>query len=181
MQQNNDENCSDEKEKFVMLMKASPDCIKLFNLDNKIEYMSPGGLEEHGFKSLEEAIGFDWTKTVVPEQQAELRRIIAQSIKEKRPIGLDVKHLPEFANREWCHLIVNPVFDERGRIKYFVGISRDISKRKETEEVLQKDTAEHDRMNQIMVGRELKMIELKKENAELKAMLERNRRENLGE
>jgi hypothetical protein len=143
--------------------------------------MSPGGLKEHNFKSLEEAVGFDWTETVVSEQREEVRSIIKQSIKEKRPLALDVKHLPEFADREWCHFIVNPVFDKKGEVKYFVGISRDISERKKSEEELQKNLAEQDRVNGIMMGRELKMIELKKENTELKAALERNRKENLGE
>jgi len=96
-------------------------------------------------------------------------------------MSLDVKHLPEFADREWCHLIVNPVFDKKGEVKYFVGISRDISERKQSEEILKKTVIEQDRMNKIMTGRELKMIELKKENAQLKMELERNRKENLGE
>ncbi|MEI8097103.1 MAG: PAS domain S-box protein [Candidatus Moraniibacteriota bacterium] len=181
MQQDYDKSCADEKEKFEMLMEASPDCIKLFNLDNKIEYMSPGGLKEHHFKSLEDAIGFDWTETVVPEQREEIRQMIAQSIKEKKSFGLDVKHLPESADREWCHFIVNPVFDKKGEVKYFVGISRDISERKQSEEILQKNSVEQDRMNKVMMGRELKMIELKKENMALKRALEMNRKENLGE
>ncbi|HCJ45377.1 MAG: PAS domain S-box protein [Candidatus Moranbacteria bacterium] len=181
MQQDYNKDCSDEKEKFEMLMESSPDCIKLFNLDNKIEYMSPGGLKEHNFRSLDEAIGFDWTLSVVPEQREEIRGVIARSIAEKKPMSLDVKHLPEFADREWCHLIVNPVFDKKGEVKYFVGISRDISERKQSEEILKKTVIEQDRMNKIMTGRELKMIELKKENAQLKMELERNRKENLGE
>lgn len=162
-------------EKFEVLTNASPDCIKLFNLDNKIEFMSPGGLKEHGFKSLEEAIGFDWTLSIVPEQREEIHNKIKESIREKKTVNLDVKHLPEFADREWCNLSISPVFDEEGNIKYFLGISRDISERKKMEEKIKKSNEEQNDLNKFMVNRELRMVELKEENARLKAEVEKNK------
>lgn len=160
--------CFEERERFEMLMQASPDCIKLFDLDNKLEYMSPGGLAEHNFKTMEEAVGFDWTESVVPEQREEIRQKIKESIEQKKAVSLDVKHLPEFANREWCHLIINPVFDAKGEVKYFVGISRDITERKHSDEEIQKHVRELELFNKVTVDRELKMAELKKENEKLK-------------
>lgn len=93
----------------------------MFNLDNKVEYMNPSGLKEHGFKSLEDAIGFDWVLSIVPEQRAEVLRLIKEAVDEKKTASLDVKHLPEFADREWCSFIVSPVFDDNGNTKYFLG------------------------------------------------------------
>lgn len=173
---NKNDGCPGEKEKFEMLMQASPDCIKLFNLDNKIEYLSPGGLIEHNFKSMDEAVGFDWTETIVPEQRDEIRRKIREAVDGKKTVALDVKHVPEYANREWCHLIINPVFDEKGEVKYFVGISRDITDRKHSEEELKKYSFEQDRLNKAMIDREIKMIELKKENERLKKSADEHRR-----
>ncbi len=69
---------------FHMLMNASPDCIKLFGMDNKLEYLSPGGLKEHGFTSFDEAIGFDWTETIAPEQREAVRAKIQECIEKKR-------------------------------------------------------------------------------------------------
>ncbi len=160
--------CAEEREKFEMLTEASPDCIKLFDLENKLLFMSKGGLEEHSFKTMGEAIGFDWTETVVPEQREEIRQKIKESIEERKIVSLDVKHLPEFANREWCHLLICPVFDDAGKVKYFVGISRDISDRKHSEEQMKRYIEELELFNKVTVGRELKMAELKKENEELK-------------
>ena len=151
-------------EKFEVLTNASPDCIKLFNLENKVEYMNPGGLKEHGFKSLEDAIGFDWTLSIVPEQRAEIARLIKEAVTEKKTISLDVQHLHELANREWCSLIVSPVFSANGDVKYFVGISRDISDRKEAEAKLAAYAKEQESLNKMMVDRELKMIQLKNQN-----------------
>ncbi|OHA83410.1 MAG: hypothetical protein A2937_03770 [Candidatus Yonathbacteria bacterium RIFCSPLOWO2_01_FULL_47_33b] len=159
---------ADLGEKFKVLTNASPDCIKLFDLNNKIIYMNPGGLEEHGLKTLEDAIGFDWTETVVPAQREEIRRKIKESVEERRTVSLDVEHLPQYANREWCSLIISPVFDDAGGVKYFVGISRDISDRKGSEDRLKKYAQELESLNRAMINRELKMVELKKENEDLK-------------
>lgn len=160
--------CAEEREKFEMLTEASPDCIKLFDLGNKLLFMSKGGLEEHGFKVMEEALGFDWTETVIPEQRAEIQEKIRESIEGKKIVSLDVKHLPKYANREWCHLLICPVFADSGDVKYFVGISRDISDRKRSEEQMMKYIRELELFNKVTVDRELKMAELKKENAALK-------------
>lgn len=165
-------------EKFKVLTNASPDCIKLFDLNNKVVYMNPGGLEEHGFKSLDDAIGFDWTESVVPGQREEIRQKIKESVDERRTVSLDVQHLPQYANRDWCNLIISPVFDDAGNVKYFVGISRDITDRKGSEERLKKYTQELESLNRIMISRELKMAELKKENETLKENCEPGEKSN---
>jgi len=56
-----------------------------------------------------------------------------------------------------------PLFNEQGDIIAIIGISTDISKRKETEEVIQRQIKELTLFNSVSVGRELRMIELKKE------------------
>lgn len=132
---NNEEfNGENLDEKFETLTNASPDCIKLFSLENKVEYMNPSGLIEHSFKTLKDAIGFDWTNSVIPEQRAEISRKIDECIRDKKTVTFDVKHLHELANREWCSMSVSPVFDKKGVVKYFIGVSRDISARKKMEE-----------------------------------------------
>lgn len=158
-----------EVDMFKALAESSPDCIKLFNLDNKIEYMNKGGLEEHNFKSADEAVGFDWTETVVPEQRDEVLRKIRESVDGKKTVYIDVHHLPEFSNRTWCSLSISPVFNGNGDVMYFVGISRDISERKRGEqELIIEMGTEREQLRNILAGRELMMSELKRENEDLK-------------
>ena len=57
---------------------------------------------------------------------------------------------------------------EAGGMRYADGISEDVSGRKRTEEELVRRTKELEEMNNVLVGRELKMVELKEENKELK-------------
>ena len=162
---------AEEKDLFKILADTSPDCIKLFTLDNKIKFMSPGGLREHNLKRPEDAIGLDWTTTIIPEQRGEVLEKIKESIAEKKAVSIDVKHLPEFANREWCALTINPIFDEQWNVKYFVGISHDISGRKKTEQEIQEHSEEQSRLVNALIDREIKMTELKRENDELRKSL----------
>ena len=56
---------------------------------------------------------------------------------------------------------------------YLMGIFRDITKEKEAEEKLNAKMEETERLNKLMIGRELKMVELKKEIKELKKKYEK--------
>ena len=71
-------------------------------------------------------------------------------------------------NKEFYNsTILNPIKDNKGNIIAVMGIVRDITKQKEAEEELKERTEELEKFNQLAVGRELKMIELKKEINEL--------------
>lgn len=60
---------------------------------------------------------------------------------------------------------------EKDKITHYQGIVTDITERKQTEEALKEKVEEIKKMNKSMIGRELKMAELKKENEELKKKL----------
>jgi transcriptional regulator of acetoin/glycerol metabolism len=56
-----------------------------------------------------------------------------------------------------------PLLNEQGHLVAIIGIGTDISKRKEAEEVIQRQIKELTQFNSVSVDRELRMIELKKE------------------
>jgi PAS domain S-box-containing protein len=64
-------------------------------------------------------------------------------------------------------LIKIPTFDDHGKRKGLIVVGRDITERQLAEKTLQHKATELERYNSLMVGRELKMIELKKEINEL--------------
>ena len=70
----------------------------------------------------------------------------------------------------WNELSITPIRGDNGEITHFVGITRDITDRKNLEEKLSTQLKETVRLNKLMVDRELKMIELKKEIATLKGV-----------
>ncbi|HRY62284.1 MAG TPA: transporter substrate-binding domain-containing protein [Candidatus Paceibacterota bacterium] len=63
------------------------------------------------------------------------------------------------------------VQDEKGNPKYIEGVVRDITQRKKIEEELRRSVEELEKMNKFMVGREVKMTEMKKEIDELRARM----------
>ncbi len=61
-----------------------------------------------------------------------------------------------------------PYIDQNNKIIGIIGFSIDITERKKAEDKLKEYTKELEKMNDLMVGRELKMIEMKNEIKELK-------------
>lgn len=67
-----------------------------------------------------------------------------------------------------AHAIVSPILGSEGQLSGFVAIETDITNQKKQEQEKMKNLEEMEKLNQLMVGRELKMVELKKELALLK-------------
>jgi len=59
--------------------------------------------------------------------------------------------------------IVSPIISQDGELLGFVGAELDVTDRKKSEENKQKHTDEVEKLNDLMVDREIKMIEMKKE------------------
>jgi PAS domain S-box-containing protein len=72
----------------------------------------------------------------------------------------------------WQELHIYPVLDDSGQVTMFIGFSLDITPRMMEEAEMKKRSAEVEVMNKYMVGRELKMEELKKEIVDLQKQLE---------
>lgn len=68
-------------------------------------------------------------------------------------------------------LTINPVKQASEQITHFIAVKQDITNRKESEDVLKSRTRELEMLNRTMVGRELKMIELKETIRKLKQQI----------
>lgn len=58
---------------------------------------------------------------------------------------------------------IAPILDSNGEVEFFVGIERDVTKVRMSQKDINEKVKELNRMNNLMVGRELKMVELKKQ------------------
>lgn len=67
------------------------------------------------------------------------------------------------------------ILDKKKNIIYFISIHNDLTRQKRSEDALQEKIEELEKLNRLMVGRELKMIELKEENAALKNKLKQKK------
>lgn len=69
----------------------------------------------------------------------------------------------------WNELAVAPIYNDEGAVTYFVGVQQDVTERQLLQEQLAASNKRLEEMNDAMVDRELKMVALKKELAELEA------------
>jgi PAS domain S-box-containing protein len=68
---------------------------------------------------------------------------------------------------KWGELLMTPFFGVNGDWLGIHGVTRDVTDRKHTEDALKEKASELARFNSLMIGRELKMVELKKEINEM--------------
>ena len=68
------------------------------------------------------------------------------------------------SGQRWIETIKTPFRNNDGRIAGTIGISHDITERKRMEQALEAKVAEIEKLNKFLVGREHRVIELKREN-----------------
>jgi len=88
-------------------------------------------------------------------------------MKGKKQIIIEESIIDSKKNKVWLETIKSPILDKSGEITGTVGLARDITERKKMEEELKKKMNQLERFNRLTVGRELRMIEMKKEVNEL--------------
>lgn len=152
--------------KLKLGLERSTDAIFITDKEGKIIYVNPSFEKVYGYNR-EEALG----KTpriiksgVIPAEQYKqfwntllAKKTVAGEIINKRKDGTLLTI--DGSN--------NPIVDDSGKIIGFLAIHRDVTGRKKAEDELKRTNEELARFNQLAIGRELKMIELKKRIAEL--------------
>jgi len=185
-----EENHIDLKEiccRYKVLIETSPDCMKLFDIDGNLIYINPAGVKENYLTSLEEALSSKWNiiDSVVDEDKPKVKKAFQEAVNNRKTTSLEIRHVENTSNREVCLETIIPIESE-GKLIGVFGVCRDITKIKKMEKDLlnskielekkvedrTKELAEKinelKKINEIMTGREIKMIELKKQIEEMK-------------
>jgi len=113
-----------------------------------------------------------YTQCIHPDDLERVAEEVSQFSSEKG--RSDFVHKPyRIVTKEGIERFVDEettiIRDDEGNVTHYQGILTDITDRKQAEEELMKKTEELERFNKLAVGRELKMVELKKE---INALLE---------
>ena len=106
-----------------------------------------------------------------PKEEADFYRRCDQEVMESREPKYNIEEPVTGAdgNKMWVSTSKTPFFDSDGKVVGMVGITFDITSQKQTQEEFLKKHDELERFAKLAVGRELRMIELKKE---INALLE---------
>lgn len=131
------------------------------------------GLFNHAYAQLtgytaDELRATNWAATLTPPEWREPEK---QKLDELNRTGQPVRYEKEYLRKDGTRvsleLLVHLARDARGQPDYYYSFLTDITERKRADTALRATNAELARFNRLMVGREVRMVELKREVNEL--------------
>lgn len=164
----------ESEQRFRSLVENASDIFYTLTPDGIFSYVSPNSLDLMG-EAAANAIGKPFTNYVHADDVhlcwEFLERVLTTA---ERLRSVEYRVLRPDGTIRWHSSKVSPIRDRDGNIVGFAGIARDITEREQVQETLRQHTAElaaHNeelaRFNLAATGRELRMIELKREVNEL--------------
>jgi two-component system, chemotaxis family, CheB/CheR fusion protein len=158
---------------LAAIVNSSDDAIVGKDLDGIITSWNKGAERLFGYTA-QEAIGQPITMLIPPDRQHEEPEILARLKRGERVDHFETVRVSKDGSLLDISLTISPIKDAAGRVIGASKIARDVTNRKRAEEELRRAHAELQaraeelsRFNSAAVGRELRMIELKKEINEL--------------
>ncbi len=137
-----------------------------------LSYSTLGSNEITGYMP-EELIGGDlrYSDLVFPEDVPLLKNTIERAVVYRQHFNVEYRLTDRNGKLKWVLEKGKGIYDENGDVRFIEGFVTDITVSKTAEMEIREKSEELERTNRLMVDRELKMIELKKEiNALLKTL-----------
>lgn len=166
------------EERHRLLAENASDVIWTMDIDGIFTYVSPSVFKRRGYRP-EEIVGRPFTVSIdpafAPLLEAKFHHLRAEALagKEFSPFGLEVQQPCRDGSRIWTEVSVSSLVDDQGRFRGVLGVNRDISERKRAEAKLAARINELLHFQAAVVGREERMIELKREVNGLSRELDR--------
>jgi len=159
----------DSELKYRILTENVSDVIWTFDQNGKFLYVSPSVQNLIGYtvieikhKRMDSILTAESRKAVLQVYKQLKKDMKAGRIwKKSRILELEQRHKNGHTVTTESH--ISALYDENKQFKFFLGVTRDIGERKLHENLLSQKMDELKKFNQVMVGRETRMIELKHE------------------
>ncbi|OGD10653.1 hypothetical protein A2397_00080 [Candidatus Amesbacteria bacterium RIFOXYB1_FULL_44_23] len=157
-----------EKQSGETLIDFMTTIVVMLDSGGKIKMINTRGCQVLGY-SREELLGKDWIENFVPkDDKSQVDKVFAGLVNESKP---DEYFENEILTKNGEKLIIawhNTVIrNPSGKVIATLSIGEDITERKEEDIKRESHAKELERLNGIMVGREMKILELKKRIEEL--------------
>jgi len=149
------------EERYREIIESSDDGILSETLDGIITTWNKGAENVYGYKA-EDIIGKSMNLVIPKELQQETRDLLVKISKGERISHFETKRLKKDGKIINIFLTLSPIINEDNIIVGASAIARDVTEKKHTEEILMEKLKDLERLNKLMVNREIKMIELKK-------------------
>jgi PAS domain S-box-containing protein len=162
-----------EEEASVRLhaLEASANAIAITTTDGLIEWVNPAFTTLTGY-GLAEAIGQHTRILRSPRQSQAFYQQLWQTILSGNTWHGELQNKRKDGTLYEEEMTINPIMT-KGTITHFVAIKQDITQRNKQKFLLEQHTKELENMNKLMIGRELRMQELKKELEQLRGLVKK--------
>jgi diguanylate cyclase (GGDEF)-like protein/PAS domain S-box-containing protein len=125
-----------QHERFLStIIESEPECVKMLDKDGKIQMMNRSGLAMIDAESLEQVQGRCVYDLVAPLYQEKFRTATDQ-VFAGNPVTLEFEIVSLKGQRRWLETHAVPLRDDKEEILALLGITRDITERKNYEEQL---------------------------------------------
>ncbi len=160
---NSEKVLKESEQKFRLLAENANDVIWTLNKEGRFTYTSPSVFKLRGYTP-EEVANQTFDEIFPPEHKETIYNFISMFY-DKSEAGegyysetFEIEQYHKNGSRIWTEVVANPVFDDDGNFRFFLGVTRDISERKKAEEEIRQYTDELARMN-----KELKSLDRMKD------------------
>ncbi|HEY8592032.1 MAG TPA: EAL domain-containing protein [Sphingomicrobium sp.] len=137
----------DSEQLHRSILEASADCIKVIDLDGRIELMNPPGQKAIGIEVMDDWLGRRW-----PELWPGESREVVEAALDAARLGNVVRfsgYCPILCGEgKWWDVVVSPISNDCGVVQRILAISRDITREREAAEQL-KWASEHDALTSL--------------------------------
>lgn len=161
----------ESEEKYRKLAETSAEGIITIAKNGKIIYANPAFEDLTGYPN-REILGKTYKNLLTKESQVKAAKVFKEIIGGN--IDMTTNNEYRLTRRDSAVIDIeissSPIF-ENGKIKSIMSTIRNITERKKAEEEIKKRNDELEEINRLMVGRELRMIEMKQKIKELEDKL----------
>jgi PAS domain S-box-containing protein len=155
---------SDNKEElYLRILDQFPNPIWRSGIDAKCDYFNKAWLQFTG-RTIEQEMGDGWAEGVHPDDLKFCVDTYMKSFKDRKPFEMEYRLKHNDGTYHWILDSGSPFFSDAGDFLGYIGSCSDINEQKN-------HLGEVERLNATMVGRELKMVEMKKQIGELESKL----------
>lgn len=159
-----------ELEQYRQMTDTSPVCIKIFDASGKLLFINKWGREEHFLKDTDDISNWSWVATIKDQYKKPVLAAFKRGLAGESS-HIEMEHTPEGSKQQWCEGFISPIKDDDGKITRLLFYSTDISAKKSIEKKSESEEKSLDTISGLIVGRELKMVELKEKIKKLESEL----------